>query len=154
MIMTANNYRYIATEIGDRIKYNSTINEINRIASSTFNFSKDNFPNEFITSVRAKEVYSWIMTLARQQMSENERNDLLKIFCERLVPEDAAAIASVLEKYGMTILNPQLKDFASRGFHPEIHKHCKQLFLDKHYFHAVFEACKVYNKRFISKLFV
>ena len=39
----------------------------------------------------------------------------------------------------------------SRSFHSEIVRHCKKLFIEGHYFHAVFEACKVYNKLVQSK---
>ena len=35
--------------------------------------------------------------------------------------------------------------FLARDFHPEVIKHCKNLFLQGNYFHAVFEACKAYN---------
>jgi len=37
-------------------------------------------------------------------------------------------------------------EFLSRHFHKEINKHCRTLFVQGHYFHSVFEACKVYNK--------
>jgi uncharacterized protein (TIGR02391 family) len=41
--------------------------------------------------------------------------------------------------------------FLQRNFHSEINIHSKQLFLDEYYFHAVFEAAKVYNKRVKQK---
>jgi len=39
-----------------------------------------------------------------------------------------------------------MKRFDSRGFHPEVAQHCRILFSQGNYFHAVFEAAKVYNK--------
>lgn len=38
-----------------------------------------------------------------------------------------------------------LSAFMARGFHSEVIKHCKGLFLQRNYFHAVFEACKAFN---------
>lgn len=36
--------------------------------------------------------------------------------------------------------------FLRRNFHESVHKHCRELFIQGNYFHAVFEAAKVYNK--------
>jgi uncharacterized protein (TIGR02391 family) len=33
-----------------------------------------------------------------------------------------------------------------KALHPEIYSHCSELFCDGHYFHAVFEAAKIYHK--------
>jgi hypothetical protein len=48
------NYKLIATQIGDLLKWDTTINEINRIAKATFNFNASNFPNDSITSERGE----------------------------------------------------------------------------------------------------
>lgn len=148
--MSIPNYRLIATEIGDLIKWNTTVNEINRAGSAIFRFGKENFPNEHITSVRAQEVYNWIMSLGRQSMTSDERNQLLTEFCKKLVnQEQMPLLGKILEDAGVnanSIKNQDLNDFNTRDFHAEVHKHCRQLYLDGHYFHAVFEACKVYNK--------
>jgi uncharacterized protein (TIGR02391 family) len=40
----------------------------------------------------------------------------------------------------------EAKFFDSRGFHPEVRKHARLLFLEGHYFHAVFECCKAFDK--------
>lgn len=43
----------------------------------------------------------------------------------------------------------KLRGFDERRFHSEINLHCRTLFGHGHYFHAVFEAAKTYN-RFIQ----
>ena len=74
------NYRLIAVQIGDAVKYETTVNEINRIAQAIFPFRMEHFPNESITSSRAQLVHDWILSLAKQRMAEDERNRLLRIF--------------------------------------------------------------------------
>lgn len=146
----AANYRLIAVQIGDALKYTTSINDINRIASALFPFRCENFPNDSITSSRAKLVHDWILSLARQKMSENERNRLLKLFCDQLSGDGdlCAKVHSILQASDV-LLEEEYKDkneFLQRGFHSEVIKHCQVLFLQGNYFHAVFEACKVYNK--------
>ena len=69
------NYSLAATLLGDSLKYSTTFNEINRIALAIFRFQLESFPNENITSVRARCIYNWIMTLAKQHMDNDIRND-------------------------------------------------------------------------------
>jgi uncharacterized protein (TIGR02391 family) len=144
------NYRLIATEIGDLIKYDATVNGIERSASAIFRFPKQSFPNESITSARAKVVYDWILSLAKQALKPEERNALLIQFCKSIVPE--ASMASALKSIDAAGVNLTANsqvgyaEFTDRKFHGEINKHSRKLFVDGYYFHAVFEACKVYNR--------
>lgn len=39
------NYRHIATQIGDSLKYSNSVNEIDRIGQSILRVTKENFPN-------------------------------------------------------------------------------------------------------------
>ena len=153
--MAEENYRYIATEIGDLLKMSTTINGINRTASSLFRFQQESFSNDHITSSRAQEIYNWIMSLARQKMTSEERNRLLTNFCHSLANEnELGEVAKILNTGGISktnILSADVDDFQNRKFHQQIHIHCKQLYIDNHYFHAVFEACKVYNKMVRTK---
>lgn len=145
------NYRLIATELGDLVKWDVSVNVIERAASAIFRFNRESFPNPAITSSRAQLVYDWVLSLAKQEMGDSDRNDLLVSFCKAIIP--AAQQAALADLYDRVGLNPavlgraELVEFTARGFHPEVHKHSKELFLDGHYFHAVFEACKAYNKQ-------
>jgi uncharacterized protein (TIGR02391 family) len=146
----AANYRLIAVQVGDALKYETSINEINRIAGAIFRFGLERFPNDSITSSRAQLVHDWILSLAQQKMGEDERNGLLKSFCEQLCGEGGLrdTVHSILQAAGIPSLeaNARRAEFLGRGFHGEIIKHCQTLFVQGNYFHAVFEACKVYNK--------
>lgn len=146
----AANYRLIAVQVGDALKYATSINEINRIAGAIFPFRCENFPNNSITSSRAQLVHDWILSLARQRMGEDERNRLLKSFCDQLSGEGDLRVAVhlilLVADVPLEEENKNTNEFLQRGFHSEVIKHCQVLFLQGNYFHAVFEACKVYNK--------
>lgn len=139
----------IATQVGDLLKYDTTVNEIKRAAQSVFSFQQESFPSEGISSVRAQEVYNWVLTLARQELSSEERdNQLLQFISIITTEEHQDSINNILKSAGAssTSVSPLAEDFTSRNYHEQIHKHCRQLFMQENYFHAVFEAAKVYNK--------
>lgn len=144
------NYRLIATEVGDLIKYESTVNEILRVANALFQFRIEEFPNDAITSVRAQTVYNAVLSLAKQKMNSEERNQLLVTFCKRITRGDhQSKLLEILNGCLGISQNAEQEahnEFINRGFHPTVIEHCKKLFAQENYFHAVFEACKVYNK--------
>ncbi|WP_271629290.1 TIGR02391 family protein [Caldicellulosiruptor sp. DIB 104C] len=142
------NYRMIAIQVGDVLKYDTSKNDIERAANSVFNFQREDFPNEAITSERAKLIHDWILTLAKQKMNNDERNGLLRKFLRLITPEDKVAeVEKILREAGVNLhIDDALNEFYSRNYHYLICKHCLQLYKQKNYFHAVFEAAKVYNK--------
>ena len=81
------NYKLIAIKLGDNLKYGSSVNEINRIANAVFPFNKKEHQNESITSVRAQEVYDWILTLSEENLPESDKIKLLSNFIKELAPE-------------------------------------------------------------------
>lgn len=141
------NYRFVAIQIGDLLKYDVVEKEIIRAAKSIFNFNLEEFPNEIeISSVRARCIYNWIMTLAKQKMNLDERNKKLLDFLDIIVPPNHEdKVSAILRKAGITSQSPYNSEFIQRRFHHLITTHCKKLFLEGNYFHAVFEASKVYN---------
>ena len=142
------NLKLIATEIGDHIKYEVSLNEIDRIAKAIFKFPRQEFPNESITSVRAQLVYDWILSLEDYDCSVNEKKKLLFDFAERLHPK----LLSLLENFEIDVVDEDtLERFDAYQFHPEINMHCRKLYREGNYFHAVFEAVKVYNNLVKSK---
>lgn len=142
------NYRLIAVQVGDALKYATSINEINRIAGAIFPFRYERFPNDAITSSRAQMIHDWVLSLAKQEMGGEERNRLLKSFCDQLCGNSdlRATVYSILQAAGIRTGDADKREFLGRGFHPEVIKHCQILFSQGNYFHAVFEACKLYNK--------
>lgn len=145
----ATNYRAIAIEVGDGLKYDTTVNEVNRIASALFRFPCEPFPNEAITSVRAQLVHDWILSLAKQRMDNEERDKLVVQFCLKIAPDGSRDIVQRIladAGIGRRIVNQEnLQLFAGRAFHPTVIQHARNLFLQGNYFHAVFEAAKAYN---------
>jgi uncharacterized protein (TIGR02391 family) len=143
------NYRLIATRIGDALKYSTTVNEIDRLAAAVFRFERQGFPHAAITSVRAQRVYDWVMTLGGHPMDADARTKLLAQFCHGLAPEsERAAVDAILLEAGApaSLINQEnLSLFAARDLHPVVHQHARKLFVQGHYFHAVFEAIKAYH---------
>lgn len=82
------NLKLLAIKIGDEVKYNKSVNEIDRIANAIFDFECLEFPQDNITSVRAKLIYDWVMTLDQQEMPEEEKLSLLEEFVNELVPKN------------------------------------------------------------------
>ena len=148
------NLKLIATEIGDYIKYERSINEIDRIAKAIFKFPRQEFPNESITSVRAQLIYDWILSLEEYDCSVNEKKNLLIDFAEHLDTE----LLPFLQNFGIDAVDEGtlerediLERFDAYRFHSEINIHCRKLYKEGNYFHAVFEAVKVYNNLVKSK---
>ncbi len=145
----ATNYRTVAVEVGDALKYDITVNEVNRIAGALFRFTCQSFPNPAITSIRAQLVHDWILSLAKQPMRAEERDQLLTQFCLKITPDGhrdtVQRILSDAGVAGSVVNRENLQLFAGRGFHATVIQHARGLFLQGNYFHAVFEAAKAYN---------
>ena len=140
------NYLMVAIQVGDALKYSTNFNEIDRAAQSIFSFSLEEFPAESISSVRAKRIYNWVLSLAKQPMKNSDRDNQLIKFLDLLTQsdEDIAQIDKILNQAGIDYQSTEKKKiFYQRCFHPEINSHCSRLFNDGHYFHAVFEAAKI-----------
>lgn len=144
------NFRHIATQIGDALKYSTTVNEIDRLGQSILRVNKENFPNSAITSARAKTLYDWVLSLANTPLDTTERVKRLIQFCLELTPEEhKKATINFLEKHNCPynlLYKDNIDEFLKRNFHSEVIKHCQRLFAQTNYFHAVFEAAKAYNK--------
>lgn len=83
------NFKRIAIELGEGLKNQTVINEINRMASAAFDFEASPHPHTSITSSRSQTVYNWVMTLSEQPISEEKKLQLLKQFINLLTPEDS-----------------------------------------------------------------
>lgn len=146
------NYKLIANQLCDLLKNDITTNEIDRIANSVFNFDIDHCQTENtnLTQSTSIQIYDWILSLANQRISDDEKNSLLKIFLSLIVPQNK--IDKVQEILSHADVNISLddvdlvKEFYSRNFHFEIYRHSFDLFKKENYPHAVFEAMKVYEK--------
>ncbi len=152
--MSKLNYPLVAIQVGDALKYDTSINNVNRAGKSVFTFQREHFPNDSITSSRAQLIHDWIMTLGKQQMNKGERNKKLIDFLDLITPESLKEDRDKILKQAGVIVQTESEanqDFFLRNFHPEVHKHCSKLYSQGNYFHAVFEAAKVYNKKVQKK---
>lgn len=144
------NIRLLALQLGDVLKYDTSVNEIGRAASALFRFNKESFPHDSITSVRAQHIYDWLMSLGKQSMAPEARDALVTQFCLTIAPEKhKAAVEKILTTAGVAegaATKESRANFSGRGFHAEVQRHARQLFLQRNYFHAIFEAAKAYNK--------
>ena len=144
------NFKLIATQIGESLKYDTTIKEIDRLGQSILKIQKIDFSNNAISSTRSLSVYSWILSLERVSMNNDERVVRLIKFCRELTPEEnikktIKILANNNCPYNL-LYKDSLDEFLNRNFHPEVNKNSQKLFLQKNYFHAVFESSKAYNK--------
>lgn len=142
-----------AIKIGDLLKWCTSVNEIDRIASGVFPFSKESFPSDGITSTRAQRIYDWLMTLFKQRIPDAEKIELLRSFLNSLVPSNLIDnVQKVLDDCGVPVKlakdssDESLYIYNARRFHPAVVDHSKELFLKGEYFHAVFEAVKAFNR--------
>jgi uncharacterized protein (TIGR02391 family) len=145
------NIRLIAVQAGDALKYDTSVNEIERVGRAVFPFQRDEFPEESITSVRAKLIYDWLMSLGTHSSTPEERARLISMFLLNLTGKEdtKSALLRIIENRGVKGVSADseiLHRFDARDFHGEVVQHCRTLFGQKHFFHAVFEAAKVYNK--------
>lgn len=151
--MESQTYRMIAIQVGETLKYDTSINQVQRAASAVFKFSYEEFPTQGITSERARLIHNWIMSLAKQHMTETERNEQLNGFLRMLFPHNRYdELDNILDSVGATNkASEKTKLFINEGFHYLINQNCKELYVNGHYFHSVFEAAKVYHKQVQQK---
>ena len=134
------NLRLIGIKLGEGLKYNTSINEINRIASAIFDFRVSSYPHESITSSRSQLIYDWVMTLAEQSIDEERKLQLLQDFINALTPENHALRNLIRDTAGLTEL-----DFWS-VIHKDIIRVAKSKFEDGYYADAVESAFKEINQ--------
>jgi len=144
------NPKLVAVRIGDVLKYDTTVNEIERMASGTFSFARESFPGEGITSVRAQRIYDWLTTLFKRKIHDTEKLQYLQTFLPGITtPAMRNNVNQILRQSGipleLRVESEDESDFNARNFHPEVRAHARDLFLKGDYFHAVLEAAEAYN---------
>jgi uncharacterized protein (TIGR02391 family) len=143
------NIQKIAIEIGDIIKWSSSVNEINRLGQATLKITKENFPNDSITSVRQQEIFNWLCSIGKTNLLADERLKLIVDFCLSIAGEKRPEIVKVLDNEGISpniLFREQLSILEREHLHPEVYKHAKGSFQYEKYAHAVLETCKAYDK--------
>ncbi len=138
------NYKLIAIELGDQLKYVTTFNEIERVASAIFPFDRKGHSHPSITSARAQLLYDWVMTLAEQDTSDASKMELLRQFVHAIAPADSPARNFVREGGDMAA---SARPAGWHLIHPHIQKIADARFSSGHYADAVEAALKEVNSR-------
>jgi uncharacterized protein (TIGR02391 family) len=148
------NIQKIAIEIGDIIKWSSSVNEINRFGQATLKVTKENFPNNAITSVRQQEIYNWLCSTGKSNLLFDERQKMIVEFCLSIAGDNRQDIVRILESAGVSpniLFREQLALLEREQLHPEVYKHAKGSFQYEKYSHTVLEVCKAYDKAVQAK---
>jgi len=113
------NYKMIALQIGDKVKWIKTEKEINLAAQSVFNFNmKEIRISDSVTSSRSRLFSNWILTLALQKAELDQKNKKLIQFLETLFDNRISEeLNSILEKAGVLISS---QEFVQRDYHGQI----------------------------------
>ena len=72
------NYKLLATQFGESIKYDTTINEVGRVFSAVSDLKLNNYPNDSITSSRSQLIYSWVMTIGGSALPEADKTEFIR----------------------------------------------------------------------------
>jgi len=113
---------WFGTEVGDLLKYATSINQIDRTAKAIFHFDNEDFPNESITSSRAQTIYNWILTLGEQRMEPEKRNSLLMEFCRSLSPNDCyTELNRIIARAGINSTEIDKEAFKPKSVNPSSH---------------------------------
>lgn len=149
------NFMQIAIQVGDAVKYDTSVNEIDRHGKAILMVAKSSYQNDSITSSRASLVYDWILSLGYSSLDNSEKIKRLVTFCLELSEGNSyEKVLKILEKnncpYNL-VYQSNIAEFSSRNFHSEVTKHSKKLFEQGNFFHAVFKSAKAFNNDVKSK---
>jgi len=82
------NYKFVATQFGEAVKYDTTVNEVNRTFNALTNIKRKNYLNDAITSVRSSLIYSWVMTIGDSNIDEQEKIKIIRQAINTIVIND------------------------------------------------------------------
>ena len=118
------NYKLVAMKLGEGLKYETTLNEIERNASVTFDFECEEHPMTNITSERSQSIFDWVMTLSEQAIPDKGKISLLKNFI-RMFDLPWNPYSELLEGTGLTGVTTEndsdLSINVKNNINPEIH---------------------------------
>ncbi len=140
-ILSVFNFKLIATKLGEGLKNESTVNQINRNAEAIFNFNVMSHPQECITSSRSQLIYDWVMTLSEQSVDERTKLLLLDEFIHNLTPADSPLRS--LTRFSDVGESANFWSIV----HPAIVSIARSKFEDGYFADAVESALKEVNKR-------
>lgn len=145
------NYKLIATQFGESIKYETTINEVNRIFMALTDEVYKEYPNESITSARSFMVYNWVNTIADSNLEEKEKISIIKQAIEALVSKERVKLKL------LSLLPRKQSAIKIRGYHyvnPERIKELKNIKSKKFDLTKLIKLCEELNFAFGNKSYL
>jgi len=135
------NFKLIAVKLGEELKDQYSVDQIERIGHAVFDFHRKDHPMKNITSIRSQRVYDWVMTLSEQAASDDVKLNLLNQFVENLT-----AGTDFLRRFA---ISPKRNKFDSVWplIHPKIISLARKKFEDGWYADSVETALKEINIR-------
>lgn len=126
-------YSSIAIQLGDTLKYETTVNDINKQRRpSSLPCNMSGFPTTAITSVRAQGIYNLVLSLACHPMPEEDCHRVLIRFALALVPEsrqdDVRKLRVENAIPARLVYTERGARFDQRRFHSEVVGHARGLF--------------------------
>jgi uncharacterized protein (TIGR02391 family) len=151
VVSAARNLRLIAVELGDLLKYHVPLNHIDRVALAVFTFPRQPWASDAITSLRARRIFDWIASLEESEAPTTERDSRLITFATALARDGPtrSRVLELLVGHGLAVAGTcedLERKFDALGLHPRLVSHCRKLFGQGHFFHAVFEAAKIFER--------
>lgn len=143
------NYKLIGVELGNEVKYTTSLGDIDRLAAALFpvKLSLTSSPNPVFTSARAAQVYGWILSVAESdELSEDEKREQVAEFARGLLPENSPALNRILRRL-RTGEAQQSYDFPWSLLHPWLEQKVRARYEGGHFADAVESAIKEVNAR-------
>lgn len=134
------NFKLIGTKLGEGLKYDTSINDINKIAKAIFDFEVRLHPSD-ITSSRSQLIYNWVMTVSEQSIDERSKLILLDEFIRNLTPLDSPL--RNLTRFTDVSFSAAFWSIV----HPAIVRVARNRFEDSDFSDAVESSLKEVNKR-------
>lgn len=98
----------LATDLGEALKWTTTVRDIERNAKALFPCLRNNYPNDAITSQRSQLVYDWVLSLSAHAISEQKKEELLSEFAKRITPKEQ--IQDIIEIFRRNGISERLFD--------------------------------------------
>ncbi|MCX7805121.1 MAG: TIGR02391 family protein [Planctomycetota bacterium] len=145
-------YQDIAVEMDGLMGAESGVECVDAAARELFRFRREMHPNSNIKYGRAQLIYDWILTLAKQRMSPDDKAALIVEFCRRIArgknlrKVDRILAANGVEPKFLRKGRGGAEAFDAREINEELARHCRAAYLRGDYFQAVSDAAAVYAR--------
>jgi uncharacterized protein (TIGR02391 family) len=141
------NYQLIAVELGEAVKWDTSLSEIDRLAAALFPVPRVSHPTPNITSVRASQVYDWVLSVSDStSLTETEKAEQVGEFASTLLREGSPVLRRIRRRLHATQA-PSIGEGLWAFLHPWLAYRIRGKFDAGHFADAVESALKEVNVR-------